>query len=808
MKKVIILLIIVWQITLISAKEIIIRVGLDNNYPPYEFVDKSGNAQGFNIDLLREIEKDSDFRFEFYPSSWDEVLRKVNNNEVDILSGMFFSENRAKEFFFSMPHSYVSYVIFSHKDKMKIETDNLSNKKILVQKNDIMHSMLQKDSSIFLIPVADPEEAILRLRFEDYDGAAISLVAGNYFVRKHNLNHITHNPRPLLTLTYCFAGKYNNSHIIGELSEKLSILIHSGRYHKIQQKWFADANLFSQYKWVFISLIALIILLSLSLVVWFFISKNKIKKTREELNSERIFNKALKSRFEHNSLLYDKLISILNEGIWEWDYRTGQAIFSPTYYTMLGYENNEFEPSFDSWKELLHPEERETVINTILNTLKIGKQTFEVIFRLKKKDSSYIWVLGRGVVTEYDDNKNPVCLVGIHSDITLQKRREEQLYHAQKMEAIGRLSSVIAHDFNNLLTAILGNVDIALLRYNNRQEVIDRLNIVRETCSKAKLITRRLLMMSKKQESLPNPVNVCENIKEILEVIKRLMGEDIQVELKCSHDELKIYIDPFNFEQTIINLCSNAKEAMLNGGKLIIQVERKFIDETYLKFHPKLFSGNYVLISISDNGCGISEENCQKIFEPFFTTKKTNTGLGLSLVYTTINQAKGDILVYSELNVGTTFKILLPEHINENNRIIFSEDFSRNNMNDSFKKLPIVVIEDDSVILNFIQESLQEKGFTVIIFKTGNEFVEYMLNNSIKILLLLIDIILPDIRGYRIKDLVSEYIENTPIVYMSGYPKELILKENKLIENESLLLKPFSPNDLYKIINEKLNLLD
>ena len=249
------------------AQTKLIKVGLDNNYPPYEFVDKFGQVQGFNIELLKIIETYTSMKFDFHPDSWEHIVKRYDNGELDMLSGMFLSEERAKENFFSIPHSRVSYKVFYHKDKRIIDIDNLSDKKLLVQKNDIMHSYLSNRQDLNLVLVRDPEEAILRLRFSEFDGAVISLGAGNYFVDKHELRDILVNPQPILNLNYCYAAKFENKEVIDEINEILLYLISTGKYNDLHAKWYNQHTTFEKYKPIIMLLITSLLIILINLLL-------------------------------------------------------------------------------------------------------------------------------------------------------------------------------------------------------------------------------------------------------------------------------------------------------------------------------------------------------------------------------------------------------------------------------------------------------------------------------------------------------------------------------------------------------------
>jgi signal transduction histidine kinase len=253
------------------------------------------------------------------------------------------------------------------------------------------------------------------------------------------------------------------------------------------------------------------------------------------------------------------------------------------------------------------------------------------------------------------------CVLAITNDVTEAKRLERQFRQAQKMEAVGRLAGGVAHDFNNMLSVILGFCDLAQER-DNRESILGDVNQIKKAAQRAATLTRQLLAFSRQQVLLPRVLNLNDVVKDISPMLLRVIGKDTSLMLDLAPSLGNVKADLGQMEQVLMNLAVNARDAMPQGGTILIETANVELDEIYSKIHQAVEPGSYVLLSVRDTGCGMSSETISKIFEPFYTTKPAGegTGLGLSMVYGVINQSGGHISVYSELGQGTTFKLLLP----------------------------------------------------------------------------------------------------------------------------------------------------
>lgn len=393
-----------------------------------------------------------------------------------------------------------------------------------------------------------------------------------------------------------------------------------------------------------------------------------------------------------------------------------------------------------------------------------------------------------------------VAAMEMLQDITESKRLEEQLLQSQKMEALGRLSGGIAHDFNNLLTAVIGYSDLALNELPEEHSVKGKITIVRDTGEKASDLVKQLLAFSRNQALEMKPVNLSQVVLNMSRIFERTLGEDIVLELNIDGPVANISADTGQIEQILMNLVVNARDAMPNGGRLIIETGNVYLDETYALMHSQLVEpGPYVILSVTDSGTGMSREIQEKIFEPFFTTKEMGrgSGLGLSTTYGIIKQHNGYIWVYSEPDQGTTFKVYLPAVEEEERKAERDESSITVKGTET-----ILVVDDNPMIRQFVIDVLQPLGYKI--FEAGSPEEALIIREQLeKIDVLLTDLIMPNINGNELRKSFMKKWPDIKVIIMSGYGGENILHEE--MEDAIFIPKPLTPRRLAAKLREVLD---
>jgi PAS domain S-box-containing protein len=367
---------------------------------------------------------------------------------------------------------------------------------------------------------------------------------------------------------------------------------------------------------------------------------------------------------------------------------------------------------------------------------------------------------------------------------------EIQLQQAQKMESVGRLAGGVAHDFNNLLTVILGGAYLALMELDPSQPLHEHITSIQKAAEKSADLTRQLLAFARKQTILPKVLDLNETVKNMINMLQRLIGEDIELKWQPEADLWPIKADPSQIDQILANLCVNSRDSITDIGKITIRTGNSIVDEGYRAEHAYLTPGEYVHISVCDNGCGMDKETQTKIFEPFFTTKGAGrgTGLGLATVYGAVKQNNGFINVYSEPGMGTTFTIHLPRYVDNNDQTPL-----KGRAQPAPRGLEtILLVEDELSILKMTTKILTKQGYTVLVANSPAEAVRLAGEQSGKIDLLITDVVMPDMNG---KDLANNLMSLYPklkCLFMSGYTAEVIARHGVLDDGVHFIQKPFS----------------
>lgn len=453
----------------------------------------------------------------------------------------------------------------------------------------------------------------------------------------------------------------------------------------------------------------------------------------------------------------------------------------------------------DWWEGNVHPEDQARVKVLGAMVYSTGHQISE--YRFRRKDGSYFWVRDESQVLR-DEQGIPTEIVGSWSDITERIELEDQLRQSQKMEAIGKLAGGVAHDFNNLLTVIIGYSDLLLRRMTEYDPKRNYVTDIRQAGEQASALTRQLLAFSRKQILEPKILDLNEIVTNIEKMLRRLIGEDIVLTSVLNPALGKVKVDPGQIEQVIINLAVNARDAMPQGGHLTIETSMIEFSEELCRVHPDYKPGWYVRLSLTDTGCGMTAEVKDRIFEPFFTTKEQGkgTGLGLATVFGILKQSEGHIEVYSEVGVGTSFKIYLP---------IIEESWFANADSEMIEPVrhgheSILLVEDEPIVREVTKQSLEAFSYHVIEARSGQEALDLLKTMSEPVALLITDVVMPQMNGRQLAEQLRSKFPDLKVLFMSGYTDDAIVRHGVLDANVAFLQKPFTPTALAKKVQDIL----
>ncbi|MBU4119724.1 MAG: PAS domain S-box protein, partial [Proteobacteria bacterium] len=481
------------------------------------------------------------------------------------------------------------------------------------------------------------------------------------------------------------------------------------------------------------------------------------------------------------------------------------VFFSDEIERMAGYPATDFiDNSIRSYASIIHPDDR-AMVDAAAQAGVGAHQPFEMEYRLLGADGATIWVheKGQGI---YDTNGDLLWLDGVIIDITkhiqgeMEKRNlQAQLLQSQKMESVGRLAGGVAHDFNNMLQTILGHSDLALAKIKVTDPLHEGLTEIRKAAMRSADLTRQLLAFARKQPANPTVLDLNDTVEGMLKMLQRLIGEDIDLAWLPGHSLWSLKMDPSQLDQILANLAVNARDAIIDNGKITIETENIAFDTAYCADHPDCIPGKYVLLAVSDNGCGMDKETHDQIFEPFFTTKESGkgTGLGLATVYGIVRQNDGFINVYSEPGQGTTFSIYLPAFADE----AVSAPAKTSPVQElTTGTETVLVVEDEAALLSLAKTILERLGYTVLAAGTPMAAIELAQEYKGDIHLLITDVVMPEMNGRELAQRIAVIRPAMQCLYMSGYTADVIAHHGVLEAGIHFIQKPFSIGDLARTI--------
>jgi PAS domain S-box-containing protein len=406
------------------------------------------------------------------------------------------------------------------------------------------------------------------------------------------------------------------------------------------------------------------------------------------------------------------------------------------------------------------------------------------------------------VSLSYVETDGGMFAIAFVSDISQRKHLEEQLLHAQKMEAVGRLAGGVAHDFNNMLTVISGYNRMILDELSPMDPLRGYAEEVLKAADRAGALTNQLLAFSRRQIMRPRVINVNTVLRQTEKMLRRLIGEDVELVMRLDAGAGNMKADPGHVEQAVVNLAVNARDAMPLGGRLTIETANVYLDENYARTHMGVSPGEFVMIAVSDTGHGMDAETRRRIFEPFFTTKEKGkgTGLGLATVYGMIKQTGGDIWVYSEPGSGSTFKLYFPRVAEPPSDSAEGDD----GLSHRSGSETILVVEDETAVRELTVCILQQLGYVILTASSGAEALEIDQTHEGTIHLLLTDVVMPGMSGRQLANQLLERRPDTKVLFLSGYTENTVVHHGVLDAGVNFLPKPFSRETLAKKLREVL----
>jgi two-component system, cell cycle sensor histidine kinase and response regulator CckA len=472
---------------------------------------------------------------------------------------------------------------------------------------------------------------------------------------------------------------------------------------------------------------------------------------------------------------------------------------SPAYQSVWGYPPEELYEDGLRWREYIHPEDREGVLNALSGQV---KGAFAEEYRIIRSDGEVRWIRDRAFPVKNEAGE-VYRVIGVAEDITERRALGEQLRHAQRLEGVGRLAGGIAHDFNNLLTVIRGQSDLLHMDLDASSPLLDEVLVIQDAADRAADLTSKLLAFSRDQVLRPRIVDLNRIIQEMEQLLRRVLGEDIQIETRLAEDLPPVRVDPGQMEHVVMNLALNARDAMPNGGVLRLSTSVEEVTPGRAGGVPGFEGGLAVRIAVVDTGVGMDDAIRQRVFDPFFTTKEKSggTGLGLAMVYGTVQQSGGVIQVESEPGKGTLFVICFPPVQGE---VEAPDRQPRGDFQTRGLSGRVLVVEDDPDVRAVAHKILARGGLEVRTAEDAETGIRFLEAEEGRIDLVLTDLVLPKMKGRELVDLVRDRWPGLPIIVMSGYAEGSPGARKDLPLEVAFIPKPFTPEALLRGVGEML----
>ncbi len=517
-----------------------------------------------------------------------------------------------------------------------------------------------------------------------------------------------------------------------------------------------------------------------------------------------LFDITERKRIEQALQLSEKRLNLVldatSDGIWDWNIATGEVLFSPNWFTSLGYKVGELPPHFSSWEAIVHPDDMPRTQEALAAHFAGQTPFYECENRLLTKEGIYRWNLDRGQVVMRDDQGNPVRMVGTDTDITERKHLEAQLRQAQKMEAMGTLAGGIAHEFNNILSTLLIFTELAQSEVPRDSTTWDYLKQVAASGDRAKDLVQKILAFSRHSETKREPVKLNAIVKESLQLLRATLPATIAIVEDLGAVTGTVLVSPTEIHQILMNLCANAEHTMREtGGQLGIQLDSVEIDEEHAASHPNFHAGPYIRLTVSDTGHGIPPEVQERIFEPFFTTKSVGegTGLGLSVIHGIVADCGGAMTVESLIGTGTTFEIYLPE--------VTETAAAKTNAPESHIPLGrerILVVDDDPAICHGLDVLLQRLGYEPTSTTSSRDALACFQMAPDAFDLVITDQTMPELTGEELTKQLRQIRPDIPIILTTGFSHVMDAAKAESLGINAFMMKPFMKDVLHRTIEQ------
>ena len=778
-----------------------VRVGIFQ-FEPINFIDKNGEAKGLYPDLIRAIINEEQWSVEFVPGTWAQGLTRLQSGEIDLVTTIAFTPERAAVMDFNKEPVFNIWGQVFLQPGSKIENlPDLEGLQVAITDRDISGQNFVQTIEKFGV------NCVIRRYKNHVDvftalqiGEVSAAVAPNHFGLRHAAEYgLVPSSIEFSPFSVYFATKKGHyGQLLNHIDSHLAVwkADKSSYYYQRLNYWMSGQEFEAKIipLWLLISLGGILFVALVSILISL-IFKAQVKKVTAGLRSS-----------EHE---YRKLVERIKNIVLRVD-TNGNILFLNHYgLELFGFSVEEILGQNILGTIVPIHEENDKDLERLVKGVLSRPDDFEIVENENvRKDGTRVFIQWHNQA-DYDETGKLIGVLSVGIDITERKQKDEervkletQLHQAQKIESIGQLAGGVAHDFNNMLGVILGHAELALMKSVPGQPVVEDLE---EICTAAKHsadLTRQLLTFARKQTISPKILDLNEAIPGIFKMLQRLIGEHINLSWKPAKNLWPVKVDPSQADQILANLCVNARDAITGTGTICIETGHCSFDADYCLDHPFVKPGDFVRLSVSDDGSGMDKVVLEHIFEPFFTTKGpgSGTGLGLATVYGAVKQNAGFINVYSEPGQGTTLNIYFPR-VPEPAKAVQEKSFKP--AGGGFET--VLLVEDDEMLLHLTKSMLEKNGYTVLAAATPEIAQSLVKEHSGAIHLMLSDLIMPEMNGKELSIILRDLQPEMRVIFTSGYTADIISSQGIIEEGIHFLQKPVTYEELMSKVREVLD---
>ena len=788
-----------------------LAVGLDDSYPPFEYLDENGEPAGFNVDLFVAVADAMDLEYRLVAQPWSQVRRGLEEGRLDALTGMFSSPERDSLADFASPHIVLHAAVFVTDGSGVGGVEDLSDATVLVQSGDIMHDWARDNlPRAELVALENPEEVLRALARGDGHGALLLQLQGLVLADRLGLDGIAATGDPLLARHYCFAVPEGESATLAALEEGLRIVRASGEYDRIYRRWFAKVDPEIRYRsglqrtllYGLLGAAALV----LTALLWVWTLRRRVAARTAELSRELAERRGAEERLRRSESRYRTLAESAEELIAVHDLDGNVLFANGSMCRAVG----------SSAQDLEGRNVREFVSGGFIDGMEQRKSSrtagdvSQKLYRvdLRKKDGSLLPVEFSSKMIA-DSDPPSVLLLGRDISARLEeegRRREmeEKLRQVQKLESLGVLAGGIAHDFNNLLVSILGNADLALSKCDVSNPTRQPLKRIVSATRSASNLTKQLLAYSGRGRFTITRVDLSALVADMGHLLEVSVAKGVVVRYNLAEGLPSVECDQSQIQQVVMNLIINASEAIgSRSGMVTLTTGSVKCDADYLSTvlpGREIEPGEYVFLEVSDDGSGMSRETVGRIFDPFYTTKLAGRGLGLSAVMGIVRSHSGAMKVYSEEGRGSTFKVLLSAAGGSADNSAGSGGESSGPV--SIRGMTVLVVDDEPAVLDVASRMLESRGALALTAMGGEEALEIYSRRRDSIDLVLLDMTMPHMDGAEVFRRLRALDSNVAVILSSGYSRADAVNGFEGKGLEGFIQKPYTIEDLVEVLDE------